>query len=183
MSPIVTVPDPVLRQTTKEVYKADKRLLSLVQDMTKTLLAAHDPEGVGLAAPQIGVSLRVFLVRPEPKKTPLVFINPQILEYSQRLQKPTSKKGIYEGCLSIPHHYAPLSRSMSVTVKYQTLEKNPQTDNYELITKNSVFTGFSAHVIQHEMDHLNGILFIDRVLEQNSHLYHVDGEEWEEIKI
>ena len=183
MSTIFVAPNPVLRQTSKEITKLDKKVLLIIKDMQKTLLAAKNPEGVGLAAPQIGLPLRIFLVRPDIHKPPLIFINPQILEYSQRLQTPTSKKGIYEGCLSIPNHYSPLSRSMSVTVKYQTPQKNPVTNNYELITKNESFAGFAAHVIQHEMDHLNGILFIDRVLEQNSKLYHVDKDTWEEVNL
>ncbi len=183
MSTVVIAPHPVLRQTAKDIQKLDKKVLSIIGDMEKTLLAAKKPVGVGLAAPQVGLPLRIFLARPDIEQPPLIFINPEILEYSQRLQTPNSKKGVYEGCLSIPHHYSPLSRSMSVTVKFQTPVKNSTTNNYELVTKTESFSGFSAHVIQHEMDHLNGILFIDRVLEQNTKLYHVLKDTWEEVNL
>jgi peptide deformylase len=162
----------------KPVVQIDKKILRVISDLKQTLLAAKNPEGVGLAAPQIGIPLRLFFARPNPKKPPLLFINPEIITHSQRLQMPDTQHGVYEGCLSLPHHYSPLKRSMSVTVKYQTL-----TDNSQLTTHNSVFTGFLAHIIQHEVDHLNGILFIDHVLAQNSKLFLIKGKEWKEISI
>lgn len=181
MSEIVTVPHPVLRKIAKPIEVVDKRLLDIISDMSKTLLAAKDPEGVGLAAPQVGLPLRMFLIRPEVGNPIGIFINPEIINYSQRQQTPESKKGVYEGCLSIPYHYSPLKRSMSVTVKYQTLD--PKSPKPELVSKNEVFSGFPAHIIQHEMDHLNGILFIDHVLSQNSKLYLIKGKAWQEIVI
>lgn len=140
--------------------------------MEKALKNAVDPQGVGLAAPQIGELLQIFMIRPVADGPMTTFINPQIVKYSQRQINPHTKKGIYEGCLSLPHHYAPIRRSSSVTIKYldQTMHEKTET-----------FSGFTAHVIQHEMDHLNGILFIDRVLEQNAKLYKVEGEEWVEV--
>lgn len=181
MTNIITAPSPILRQLAKPVEGIDKRVLSILQDMEKALKAAKDPQGVGLAAPQIGIGLRIFLVRPETNGKITIFINPEILKFSQTKNKPTGKNGVYEGCLSIPNHYAPISRSKSVTVKYQTPAL--RTMNYELQTVQKSFTGFSAHVIQHEMDHLNGILFIDRCLEQNTKLFKIVGEEWEEVGI
>ncbi len=206
MSDIVTVPDPVLRQVAKSVTRVDKRLLDIISQMTAALLSATDPEGIGLAAPQIGIPLRIFLARPDMKKPPRLFINPEILNYSQRQQTPDTKRGVYEGCLSIPHHYSPLKRSMSVTVRYQTLNPKttpplqseraqPDTGNdqaastrdwngeSQLITKTETFTGLLAHIVQHETDHLNGILFIDHVLEQNSKLFLIKGKIFEEISI
>ncbi|OGC97271.1 hypothetical protein A3H89_04585 [Candidatus Amesbacteria bacterium RIFCSPLOWO2_02_FULL_48_11] len=212
MSPIVTVPHPVLRQVAKPVTRLDKKTLGIIRDMTATLLEAKNPEGVGLAAPQIGIPLRLFLIRPDPSLPPQVFINPEITKFSQRLQSPKKKKGVYEGCLSLPHHYAPITRSMSVTVKYQTIREQISSDGAgmpaksraimppeasarervsttfahtepKLITKTAVFSGFPAHIIQHEMDHLNGILFIDHVLSQNTKLFRVTGQNWEEIQI
>src|SRR3989344_6134772 len=164
MTAILTVPHPTLRQVAKPVAKVDKKILSVIAALRQALLSAKDPAGVGLAAPQIGVPLRLFFIRPNLKKPPQLFINPEITHCSQKLQTPETKKGIYEGCLSIPHHYSPLSRSLSVTVKYQTID-NLGTDltalSGELIEKTETFTGFPAHIIQHEIDHLNGILFID----------------------
>lgn len=211
MIPIVNAPHPALRQQAKPVIRADRKLLRLISDMTDALRAARNPEGVGLAAPQVGIPLRLFIIRPRPRDPVSVFINPEITTYSQRQQAPHSKNGIYEGCLSLPHHYSPLRRAMSITVKYQTLDDQflpkrvtkskttptsppkeepvkdtgQTTENSEpqLIEKTSVFTGFPAHIIQHEVDHLNGILFIDRTLEQNTKLYRIHGKTWEELDL
>jgi peptide deformylase len=180
MAVIVTVPDPVLRQVAKPVEKIDKRILDIIRGMTRALLTAKDPEGIGLAAPQIGIPLRMFLARPDLKSPPLLFINPEIIKYSQRQQAPETKKGVYEGCLSIPHHYSPIHRSMSVTVRYQTVDT---AHGSQLTTHTRVFTGLIAHIIQHETDHLNGILFIDHVLAQNSKLYLIKGDVCEEISL
>ncbi|TSC85268.1 MAG: peptide deformylase [Microgenomates group bacterium Gr01-1014_16] len=177
MNSILTAPNPVLRQVAKPVEHLDKRTLGIIEDMISTLKKAKSPEGVGLAATQIGISLRIFLIRPLPNQTITLFINPEIIKFSQRQQSPKNNKGVYEGCLSLPGHYAPITRSMSVTVKYQT------AINHELITMNQTFTGFPAHIIQHELDHLNGILFVDRVLEQNTKLFKVDGDSWQEITL
>ena len=181
MSEIVIVPNAVLRQITKPVEVLDTRVLAILKDMEKTLLAAKKPQGVGLAAPQIGVPLRIFLIHPTPKSPVTVFINPEIIKYSQRKIKPNSKDGVYEGCLSIPHHYAPLERSSSITIKYQTPVLSAEGCALRAVQK--TYSGFSAHVIQHETDHLNGILFIDRVLEQNAPLFKFEGKTWHEVSI
>src|SRR3989338_5906712 len=170
MSNIVTAPSDILRKPTRPITTLDKRVINVINDMIDTLIKTKNPEGVGLAAPQIGENLSIFLARPDPKGEIFIFINPEITAYSQRTTHPTGKKGVYEGCLSIPGHYAPIKRSMSVVVKFETIEN----DKLKIVQKN--FTGFFAHVIQHEMDHLNGILFIDRVLEQGSKLYRVVGK-------
>ncbi len=193
MTPIVVAPDPVLRRPTKPVTAVDQRLLRIIDDLVEALKNATDPQGVGLAAPQIGVSLRLFAIRPAFKAPVRVFINPDILSASQRLQSPTAKNGVYEGCLSLPHFYSPLKRSMSVTIKYQTLKSPPSPSLVKegvagkpeeiLIDKTETFTGFTAHIIQHEIDHLNGILFVDHVLAQNSKLFHIEGKTWEEIQL
>jgi len=180
MSQIVTVPNAVLRQVAKPVDALNTRVQSILKDMEKTLKTAKNPQGVGLAAPQIGLPLRIFMIRPVKNGPVTAFINPEITHYSQRTTHPTSKKGVYEGCLSVPHHYAPLERSASVTIRYQTLNPQPST----LKTVQKTYSGFSAHVIQHEMDHLNGILFIDRVLEQNAKLFRMKGKnDWEEVTL
>ncbi|KKS32998.1 MAG: Peptide deformylase [Candidatus Amesbacteria bacterium GW2011_GWA2_42_12] len=194
MSKIVVVPSQVLRKIAELVKVVDSRVLQVLKDMNTALVEAKSPEGVGLAAPQIGVSLRIFMIRPVSKGPITIFINPEILKFSQRKTHPTGKKGVFEGCLSIPGHYSPIKRSTSVTVKYQSINQPiPNTTNhrdlsfdierFKLIEKTAVFSGFPAHVIQHEMDHLNGILFIDRVLEQSVKLYKEDSGEWEEVGI
>ena len=192
MSSILTAPNPILRQVCKPVINLDKKVLNIIRDMQEALIAAKNPQGVGLAAPQIGILLRIFMIRPLPDRTITTFINPEIIKFSQALQSPEGKKGVYEGCLSLPRHYAPLTRAMSVTVKFQTLTTSPLTplQNFgegnkrgEVVEKTEVFSGFPAHIIQHELDHLNGILFIDRVLQQNSKLYKLEGKTWREISI
>jgi peptide deformylase len=159
--------------------------------MEKALREAKDPQGVGLAAPQVGVSLRIFMIRPKKNGPITTLVNPEITNFSQRTIDPHSKEGVYEGCLSIPNHYAPVTRSLSVTVKYQSIQRSQDSKSkdqlnpeyWTLSPKEDTFSGFAAHVVQHEMDHLNGILFIDRVLEQNSKLYRLEGKEWEEISL
>lgn len=185
MSQVVIVPHPALRRPAKPITTLDRKSLSLISDLITTLKATKNPQGVGLAAPQIGQPYRIFLIRPHPWQEPKIFINPEILSSSQRLQSPKKENGTYEGCLSIPGHYAPLSRSMSVTVKYQSpvLSTQPGPGESKLIEKIETFSGFPAHIIQHELDHLNGILFIDRVLEQNSKLFRVTGKTWEEVSL
>ncbi|MBI2008611.1 peptide deformylase [Candidatus Amesbacteria bacterium] len=140
MSPILTVPHPPLRQIAKPVIKLDRRILDIIRDLVATLKAAKNPEGVSLAAPQIGVPLRVFLIRPLPARTITIFINPEIIKFSHRLQSPKTNHGVYEGCLSLPGHYAPITRSMSVTIKWGV----PQ-DGGDMIEKTATFTGFPAY--------------------------------------
>jgi peptide deformylase len=119
------------------------------------------------------------MIRPQSGGSITTFINPEIITYSQALQSPKKKGGIYEGCLSLPGHYSPVTRSLSVTVKYQKLDARLYTPT----PVQETFSGFAAHIIQHEADHLNGILFIDRVLEQNIPLYKIEGNTWTEISL
>lgn len=169
---IVTGENPTLRKKSKTVSKVDKKVLKLVKDLKDTVLAQKNPEGVGLAASQIGKNLNVFVIR-NGKKLKTI-INPKIVKKSKKKTLNTKKKGdILEGCLSIPHYYGPLSRSKEVTLEY-TNEKNKKvTEKFE---------GFAAQVVQHEMDHLSGILFTDRLLKQKRPLYkQVGDDEWEEV--
>lgn len=180
MLKIVQAPNPVLSQEAREVKKIDKEIIKLLEEMSKTLLAARDPIGVGLAAPQVGESLRIFIAKPTPKSKIQIFINPRI-EASDKKQeaglpaeaqakegpRAKDKEGTkLEGCLSLQNIWGEVKRDEKVTIEYQQLTKN-----HELITKISVFSGFMATVIQHEMDHLYGILFPKRVLEQKGPLY------------
>lgn len=167
--------DPTLRAISKPVTKVDKKVLSLIQDLEDTLKIQKDPEGVGLAAPQIGKKLRVFVAA--FKDFHRVVINPEILSISESKGKETkgkSKKEILEGCLSLPYYYGPLKRSPKITVKYLN-------QNSEKITE--TFEGFNAQIILHEIDHLNGILFIDRLFEEKKPLYKVENDEWEEVEL
>lgn len=175
MKSIVCVPNPILTTPSKPVTKFDGDLTKLIKEMKKTLFAAVNPKGVGLAATQVGVGLRVFLTRPMETSRVRVFINPEILS-SEGAADPNKK---LEGCLSIPNVWGNVHRTESLTLRYQ--DESGQVRQEE-------FTGFLATIIQHETDHLNGILYTQRVLEQKEKLYQAvtdeDGKEvLEEIKL
>ena len=171
---IVDVKSSVLRGKAKEVLKIDKKILSLIKDMKDTLKIQKDPEGVGLAAPQIGKSYQIFVI--DYKKFKRVIINPKVIKVSKvkKLNTETKKNDILEGCLSLPHYYGPIKRASKIEIEYMDMDGKKQTEEFE---------GFNAQIIQHEMDHLNGILFIDKILEQKAPLYKFHGDEWEEVDI
>ena len=141
---VVIYPDPVLRAHTKPVTVFDGQLEALVQDMFDTMVAY---QGVGLAAPQIGVLDKVIVVSFEGRSLPL--INPEIITMN-------GESIDEEGCLSLPETVIKLKRADKITVKAQDIQGHPFTLNEE---------GFFARIIQHEVDHLNGILFIDNARE------------------
>ncbi|MEK7188686.1 MAG: peptide deformylase [Patescibacteria group bacterium] len=179
MLKVIQVPDDQLRLKSKPVLKVDKKIQVLVADMKKALLEQKDPEGVGLAAPQVGKNIRLFIV--SYKNVNEVFINPEILEikqmkpaYAKKATARQTKDEILEGCLSLPHYYGPIKRAQYLKLKYQDLSGRQIVKEFE---------GFYAQIIQHEIDHLEGILFIDRVIEQKSHLYKLSGKDWEEVEL
>ena len=164
-----------LRETSRPVGVIDKMILNLIQDLKDTLSAQKDPEGVGLAAPQIGKNLRLFVML--NKKEIRVVINPEIASLEPVKETAISnekKDSIMEGCLSLPHYYGPLVRTQKLTLRYKTPEGEEKVE---------IFEGFTAQIIQHEVDHLNGILFVDRLLEQKKQLYKQEGDEWVEVDI
>lgn len=182
---IVKTPNPVLLAKEKTVNKVDKTILDLIEQMKKTLLATKEPKGVGLAAPQIGKSLRIFITKPWDTSPISVFINPEITWMSEdKTEGVPERDKKYEGCLSIPSVWGLVHRAKKIKVSYQTLGPLPFT----LYPRNRTFSGFLATIIQHEIDHLNGILFTKRVLEQGEKFYKVvknskGEEEFEEIEI
>ena len=145
---ILEYPDPRLRTKAKPVEVFDQALAKMVEDMFETMYAAP---GIGLAAIQVGVPQRVVtldLAKKEEPPQPQVFINPEITWHSE-------EKGIYEeGCLSIPEYYEEVERPARVKVKFLDLEGKPREIEAD---------GLLATCIQHEIDHLNGILFIDHI--------------------
>jgi len=170
---LVDIKDPVLRQKAKPVDKIDKKIKELISNMRDTIKAQDDPEGVGLAAPQVGKSLQIFLIYYEDLEE--VVINPKLI--SKKATKKTKEKGkdkILEGCLSLPHYYGPINRTTQITIEYTN-------ESGEKVQK--TYRDFFAHIIEHEIDHLNGVLFVDRILEQNQSLYKVNGDEWEEVEL
>lgn len=165
--------DSRLRLKSKPVSVVDKKILTLIADLKDTLVIQKDPEGVGLAAPQLGKNVRIFVAQtPKGIKT---IINPKIISISKGPSKKKRKgKKIMEGCLSLINFYSPLRRPGKIKLKYLT---EAGTEKIE------TFTGFTAQIIQHEIDHLNGILFVDRLIEQKKSLYELVGDEWEKVEI
>lgn len=163
MKPIVHIPNATLTTPAKPVLRFDKRLHSMITDMKDTLTQAHHPKGVGLAAPQVGEPWKIFLTRPKESDPIRVFINPEIINRSEEMQtKPSKQNHTLEGCLSIPKIWGQVNRTASLTLRYL---------DEQGATREDIFSGFPAVIIQHEMDHLDGILFTRRVLEQKGKLY------------
>ncbi|HSW59480.1 MAG TPA: peptide deformylase [bacterium] len=157
---ISTAGDPVLRKKAKPVKEIDEYIKTLIKDMAETMKAAS---GLGLAAPQIGVSLRIFIIDigylefvslPEKERknkeepfNPVALINPEIIEK-------TGQNSVSEGCLSVPGYHAEVERAAEITCRFTDI------DGKEQIIKAIELT---AIAIQHEFDHLEGVLFIDRI--------------------
>ena|SRR3989344_2031818 len=169
---VLDAQDPNLRLKSKPVVKFDKKIAQIIKDLKDTISVQKDPEGIGLAAPQIGKRLRMFIMKPE--KTITVVINPQIISMSKNKTTAEENRKIMEGCLSLPHYYGPLKRSKKVKVKYLDETGKPMLKE---------FIGLEAQIIQHEIDHLDGRLFIDRLLEQKESLYEFIDGEWEKVDL
>ena len=156
---IFEYPDPILKKTCAEVAVFDLMLQVFISDLVETMLSYQ--YCVGLAAPQVGNLQRIIAInvararKPAPNNGLLILINPVILESSDF-------KIVREGCLSIPDFTANVKRAMKIKVKYQ----NEKGQNEELITQD-----LEAHAIQHEMDHLDGILFFDRMANPAADLF------------
>ena len=180
---IVTVPNKVLITPAKTVNKIDKKVLQIVAQMKKDLLNKISPKGVGLAASQVGIALRLFITRPTENSPIEVFFNPEIIWVSAEIgaiERPQEGKPALrrdkklEGCLSIPNVWGYLKRPKKIRLKY--IDLNGQIQEKE-------FTGFMATIVQHETDHTNGILFTQRVLEQKEKLYEIEEDEKGEEKL
>lgn len=148
IKPLIILPDPVLRQLSKPVEQVDAQLRKLADDMLETM---YDAPGIGLAAIQIGEPLRMLVIdlaKEDEEPAPHVFINPEVLERSDA-------RSVYEeGCLSIPDYYAEVERPATVRVKY--LDRDGKINEMEA-------EGLMATCLQHEIDHLDGVLFIDHI--------------------
>ncbi|GIW62941.1 MAG: peptide deformylase [Patescibacteria group bacterium] len=172
---ILTTPNEILNKPVTAVSKFDKRLKGIVDRMVATLDVQTDPPGVGLAANQIGLCLAIFVIKKNKNDKPQVFINPEILEKGKLMQNlEDSPNCSFEGCLSIPRIWSPVDRFDWVKVKFQDLSGNV------LIKK---FSGMDSVIVQHEVDHLNGILFTKRVMEQNKNLYKEVGNKFVKIDL
>lgn len=148
IKPLVLLPDPVLREVSKPVERVDDALLRFADDMLETM---YDAPGVGLAAVQLGEPMRMLVVdvsKDGEDRQPFTFINPQIVASGDAIST------YEEGCLSIPDYYAEVERPATVTVSY--LDRDGKSREIEA-------DGLLATVLQHEIDHLNGVLFIDHI--------------------
>src|SRR6056297_2362232 len=151
--PITVYGDPLLRKKAKEIAKDFEGLNEIIENMWETM---YESDGVGLAAPQVGLSIRLFLVdassaadeEPELKDFKKVFINPEIIK------KSGEEWVMNEGCLSLPEIREDVSRPDRVRIRYLDEFFNPHEEEFQ---------GFPGRIIQHEYDHLEGILFIDHL--------------------
>jgi peptide deformylase len=154
--PIRTLPDPVLKRKAKRVRTIDGSIKKLIEDMLETVRAA--PGRAGLAAPQVGKSLRVIVID-VPGAENLVLINPEIVKRS-------GERLVTEGCLSVPGYYGEIKRAKSVTAKGRDASgKEIRIKADELLSQ----------ALEHEVDHLNGMLYIDH-LESQEKLYKLEDE-------
>jgi peptide deformylase len=141
--PVVTNPDPVLRRKAKRVNHVDDSLNRLIDDMVETM---YDASGCGLAAPQVGVSLKIAVIG-MPDEEPIVLVNPEVV-------KKSGERIVIEGCLSVPGYRGEIKRAEQVTVKaFDRKGKAFRIKADELL----------AEALEHEIDHLNGILYIDHL--------------------
>ncbi|HJX03677.1 MAG TPA: peptide deformylase [Dehalococcoidia bacterium] len=155
---IFTYPEPVLKRRAKKVTSFDQSVQRLIDDMIETM---RDARGVGLAAPQVGIPLRLAVIE-VPERDVIVLINPEIV-------KRDGQREIFEGCLSIPGYQGEVVRSVWVKVK----ARNRQGREFRIKGEELL-----AHALEHEIDHLNGVLYIDR-LESLDKLHKIVAEEAE----
>ena len=154
--PIRAMPDPALRKKAKRVRNIDSSIQKLIRDMIETMNSAH---GVGLAAPQIGIPLRVIVIG-MPEEEAIAIINPEIVRRK-------GERLVNEGCLSVPGYVGEIKRALSVTVKGRDRNgKEIRIKAEELL----------AEALEHEIDHLNGALYIDH-LESVEKLRKIEPEE------
>jgi peptide deformylase len=160
--PIRVAPDPVLQQKAKRVRTIDASIHKLIKDMLETM---HDAPGVGLAAPQVGVPLRIIVIG-IPEQEDFALINPEVV-------KTKGERVVSEGCLSIPGYMGQLKRAESVTVKGRDSSgKEVRIKADELL----------AQALEHEIDHVNGILYTDR-LESEDDLKKIEPKDVEEAEL
>ena len=187
---IITIPHPTLRKKAQEITQVDEQLVKFIKKLEKTLDESKNPRGVGLAAPQVDKLLRVFATNLPDDDNPgqpgnrlpgkmRHFINPVVSKACKRKKVlgVDPKDPDLEGCLSMPGLYGPVPRHRWVEIEFQTLEDDQLKNHQER------FDDFHARVIQHELDHLNGVLFTDYSLAADLPVYRQsdDGKNLVEI--
>ncbi len=169
---ILTTPHPFLKHKAKELRAWDKKTAKEVKEMEEILKKTTNPKGVGLAATQVGLDKRLFILLDEEKQETKIFVNPEILDHSKKLLSQVYKKKQdrwLEGCLSIPKIWGFVDRPYSIKLKYFT----PKfiDDKWVLSEQIADYEDVQSAYTQHEIDHLNGILFTDRILEQKGQFF------------
>ena len=180
---IITVPHQTLRQIADPIEKIDKKTLSFLNGLGDTLVKKDNPRGVGLAGPQVDQLWRAFAIylpesgnRDDSDPVLRTVVNPRYTKKSEVLTfGPNPEEPILEGCLSIPGIYGPVPRHEWIELEFEELA------GVELKTKKERFTAFAARVVQHEYDHLDGVLFIDYTVEYDLPLYKEKGKNMEEM--
>lgn len=172
MRKIILYPDPVLRTKTVVIEKVDEKLKGEMKELKEVLKSCEN--GAGLAATQIGLKKRFFGVKDLKTKRVRVYINPKIVRtfgekvYTKIKDKEGKETDFLEGCLSFPDLFGTVKRYLKIEVEW--LKQSPK-----------ILEGFEAIIFQHELDHLDGILFIDHVKEEKGKLYRWEGEERIEV--
>lgn len=187
---IITAPHPTLRQKAQEVIAFDKKFFIFLRQLADTLIKKEQPSGVGLAAPQVNKSLRVFAAilgeSNQESQKPVIefFINPKITKCSgKKIMGLANGEDRFEGCLSVPLFYGPVPRFEWIEVEYQSITNQDLLRNKtEIKTKKARFQDFDARVIQHEYDHLEGVLFTDLILQNNLPVYIEENNKWVEVE-
>ena len=159
MTDFVKLPDHRIRQTSEEVRGYGPDLQKLIDDLTEVSLVQKDPPALGMAAPQIGAFKRVFVAKIRNKFRP--FVNPRIIKYGKE------ETALLEGCFSVGGIYGHVIRPSEIDIEAQDRYGKP----IKLHLK-----GLTAKIFQHELDHLDGKLFIDHVLDQNGKLFKVEKD-------
>lgn len=170
---ILSVPHQTLRTKCEPITSITRDIQEEIQDLIDALKGAHDPEGVGLSFPQIGITKRGFVTYLEKKIR--IYLNPEILDQSEETTLGgTPERPTLEGCLSIPHLYGPVPRAKKIKIK--AVDEH----GVEVI---KTLSSFAARVFLHEQDHLDGILFTDYTLKHNLPLYFLDNEQDKFIQV
>lgn len=156
--------EAVLHQKSREVKRFDDRLKTLAEDMIETM---HASNGIGLAANQVGILKSIFVMNVIPEEGDIVIINPEITELEEDQEEDID----YEGCLSLPEMFGKVKRSSKILLKYQDLSGQ----DHEMVAE-----GLKARCIQHEADHLDGIMFTDKVIGDLIHESQLNENEIEE---
>jgi len=157
--PVIKMDNPVLHRKAKKVKKIDDSIQKLIDDMVDTM---HEIEGVGLAAPQVGVPLQVVVIQMPGEEEVITLINPEVVKISEETEM------MMEGCLSLPGYNADVKRSTSITVKARDRQGKPIRIKGE---------GLMAQALQHEVDHINGIVFVDHLEGMDKLRKNEEGEE------